>query len=333
MTDAAIREDQFIAALRSVLREPRGRVMLGVGDDAAIWQPSRSHRSVISSDAFVDGVHFRRGMMPPEDIGARAMAASVSDLAAMGAIGILATVSLAIPSDISQDEACAWYRGMQEVATAAKLSIVGGDLVRSDRLMLAITVVGEVRSTRAKRRDGARAGDVLAVTGPLGAARAGWLLDAHPEALTGAMRDAAVRAYRRPQPRFKEARFLCASERVHAMMDISDGLSTDLLRLCAASGVGAVVDDVPAAPEAAAMARALNGDAEQFALAGGEDFELLVAIDARSFAYLAARFAAHIGRPLLRVGTIRAELGVVRRTVEGDVTLTSTGWDQLHESS
>ncbi len=329
----AIREDQFIAALRSVVREPRGRVFLGIGDDAAIWQPSRSHRSVISSDAFVDGVHFRRGLMPAEDIGARAMAASISDLAAMGACGVLATVSLAVPHDVTEAEACAWYRGMQEVATAAKLSIVGGDLVRADRLMLAITVVGEVRSTRVKRRDGARVGDVLAVTGPLGAARAGWLLDTHPDALTGALRDAALSAYRRPQPRLADARFLSASERIHAMMDISDGLSTDLLRLCTASCVGAVLEAVPVAPAATAMARALNEDAEHFALAGGEDFELLVAIDPRSFTYLAARFAAHSGRSLLRIGTVCAELGVVRRTDEGDVTLTSTGWDQLHESS
>lgn len=324
-----IGEDELITAMRSVLCEPRGRVLLGIGDDAAMWQPSRSHRSVISTDAFVDGLHFRRASFSPEDIGARAMAASVSDLAAMGANGVLATVCIALPTDCSEADVLGYYRGIQEVATIAKLPIVGGDIVRSSHLMLTITVVGEVRAMRVKLRDGARPGDILAVTGELGAARAGWMLDAHPDALDGPLRQAALHAYHRPQPRLREGRWLAASPRVRAMMDISDGLSTDLTRLCAASGVGAKIDDLPIAPAARAMAIALNEDAQTFALAGGEEFELLVALEPRSFAYLASRFAAHIGRPLHKIGTLSAEMGLMRRTAHGEIAVVPTGWDHL----
>jgi len=273
----------------------------------------------------VEGVHFSRELMSLHDAGWRAMAANASDLAAMGARPVLATVALGIPERASFDEIVELYRGIAESAAAAKLSIAGGDLSQAPALTIAIAGVGEVRATDAKRRSSGRAGDVVAVTGELGAARAGLEAAKQPGLLEGDERDAALRAFRRPQARCAEGRFLAASRNVNAMMDCSDGLSTDLDRLCAASELGAIVERVPVAPSGRAAARALDEDPERFALAGGEDFELIACVRPRAFSYLASRFEKHFGKALYRVGTLRAQPGIEFR---GEA-LPRTGWDHF----
>ncbi|MGZ3503389.1 MAG: thiamine-phosphate kinase [Vulcanimicrobiaceae bacterium] len=313
-------EDVLIDALRALVERPSaGRIHLGIGDDAAVWQPSRSHRSVITTDALVEGVHFTRALTWRE-IGWRAMASNISDIAAMGARPVLATIALGLPPSVERDDVLELYRGMTAVSDDARCTIVGGDVTRSPVLTLAITVVGEVRPSNLKTRAGAKPGDVLAVTGLLGASRAG---------LHGSTEDEALAAHRLPQPRWREGLWLGASVNVHAMMDISDGLSTDLTRLCASSNVGAAIDDVPAAPSALAMANAREEDPIAYALAGGEDFELLVAVEARAFSYLGRRFAKQFGRPLYRIGTVRQGSGLTMRKGAIEERLVPTGWDSL----
>ncbi len=319
-------EDQLIAAIEKLCHaQGRGSVTLGIGDDAALWQPSRSHRSAISSDMLVEGVHFTRDAMSLEDAGWRAMAANVSDLAAMGARPILATVALGLPQSISAAGVAELYRGLSDCAARAKLAIVGGDLSRAAALTIAIAVVGEVRASNAKTRSGGRPGDVLAVTGTLGAARAGLELTRAGGRIPDELQAAALQAFRRPQLRVAEGRFLSASRNVDAMMDCSDGLSTDLDRLCAASECGATLEAVPVAEPARALSEATGEDPERFALAGGEDFELLVAVRPRAFTYLNSRFKAHFGRALLRVGVLRAGSGVVWNGSK----LERSGWDHF----
>ncbi len=321
-----MREDDVIAAIRAIV-EPAAqrRIVLGIGDDAALWQPSRSHRSAITTDILVEGVHFTRDAMSAGDVGWRAMAANASDLAAMGARPLLATVALGVPEDYGFDALCELYEGLSQSARASGLDIAGGDLSRAPVLTIAITAVGEVRPSNVKTRAGGRPGAVLAVTGVLGAARAGLDCASGRVALTGDAERDALRAFRRPEARCAEGRFFSASANVQAMMDISDGLSTDLDRLCAASGCGAILEGVPAAPSAREAATALGEDPERYALAGGEDFELLVAIAPRAFAHLARRFSARFKRPLHRVGVLRAEAGLEFR---GE-SLARTGWDHF----
>ncbi|MBV9332691.1 MAG: thiamine-phosphate kinase, partial [Candidatus Eremiobacteraeota bacterium] len=183
---------------------------------------------------------------------------------------------------------------------------------------IAITVVGEVRPSNVKLRSGAHPGDVLAATGPLGAARAGLLGEA-----------GGFAAFRRPEPRIAEGRFLAASRNVTAMMDISDGLSTDVARLASASGCGAQLDTIPVADAAAAIARARHENAETFALAGGDDFELLAAIRPRAFSHLAARYAKRFGRELKKIGALRAEAGVAYKGER----IERSGWDHFAASA
>lgn len=305
------------------------RVLNAIGDDAALWQPSRSHRSVVTTDALIEGVHFRRETMPPHDIGWRAMAANLSDLAATGARPVLATVALGVAPGISEDEVCEIYGGMLAIAAQHRCTIAGGDVTRAPALTLSITAIGEVRPSHVKGRGGARPGYIAAVTGPLGASRAGLHLADNPDMLAQELREEALRAHGRPEPRVAEGRWLAASANVRAMMDISDGLSTDLRRMCERSNCAAVVESVPVAASAAEMAKARGEDAQAYALAGGEDFELLAAIAPRAFAYLRGQFAKHFKRELYAVGRFREGSGVFLRCASGEEPLEATGWDHL----
>jgi thiamine-monophosphate kinase len=313
-----VTEDELIAAIETLLASRPSTPLRITLDDAALWQPSRSHRSVISTDMLVEGVDFTRELMSLEDAGWRAIAANLSDVAAMGARPVLAVVALGFPKATTQDEVLELYRGIADCAARYQCSIAGGDLSSAPAWTIAITVVGEVRSSNAKLRSGGYPGDVLAVTGPLGAARAGLLGDA-----------AGLPALRRPEPRIAEGRFLAASRNVTAIMDISDGLSTDVQRLAMASGCGAELDAIPVAPAARAIAQARGESAERFALAGGDDFELLAAIRPRAFGYLAGRYAKRFGRALKKVGALRAEPGVV---YNGE-RIERSGWDHFSASA
>ncbi len=321
-------EDELVARIRERLRDvDAARLDVGIGDDAAAWQPSRSNRSVITTDALVEGVHFTRAAMSARDAGWRALASNLSDIAAMGARPVLATVALGFPRGTDPDWLLGCYDGIAALAKRARCAIAGGDLTQAPAIVLAITVVGEVRASNLKRRDGARPGDVLAVTGPLGASRAGLRIASdHQEDADDPALAEALAAYRTPQPRLREGRWLGASRHVRAMMDLSDGLSTDLARLCAASGAGAVVEDVPVHDAARLVAERTGDDPRAWALAGGEDFELLAAIDKRAFGHLAGRFQAHFGRELLAVGRITEGAGV--RLAGGELVAPS-GWDHL----
>lgn len=331
-------EDELVKAIADLLCHPepldklrtgsvegRHRILLGIGDDAALWQPSRSHRSVISTDMLVEGVHFRRDTMSLEDAGWRAMAAALSDLAAMGARPVLATIALGVPAANADAQILELYHGIATAARCFEITIAGGDLSRSDLVTISVTVVGEVSNSRAKTRAGGKPGDVLAVTGALGAARAGLELANQAGLMDGPNSDAALQAFRRPTPRIAEGRFLGASANVTAMMDCSDGLSTDARRLCAASGCGAVLEAIAVADSAREAARRLGEDPERFALAGGEDFELLVTVRARAFRYLAGRYEKRFKKKLLRVGALRKARDVEWR----GAPLDRLGWDHF----
>jgi thiamine-monophosphate kinase len=323
-----VTEDDVVAKIAELCCPatlPRAARFVGIGDDAAVWQPSRSHRSVISTDMLLEGVDFTRASMSLEDAGWKAMASNVSDLAAMGARPVLATVALGVPAPMDASEILEVYRGIAACARSYELAIAGGDLSRAGAIAIAITVVGDVRPSGIKVRSGALPGDVLAVTGHLGAARAGLALCGNAAAISPDLAEEALAAFRHPMARVAEGRFLGASRNVRAMIDLSDGLSTDADRLARASGCGVTIESVPVARSARALARARKEDPERFALAGGEDFELLAAIHPRAYDHVAARFSARFGRPLLRVGVLRAGSGIAWQGVE----LERSGWDHF----
>ena len=321
-------EDDLIGKLHAIVADAAPSALLvGIGDDAAVWQPSRSRRSVITTDALVEGVHFTRTAMSAADIGHRALASNLSDIAAMGAKPVLATIAFGISGDVDEAWILECYRGLAVLAKRTKCAIAGGDIVRAPVVTIAITVVGEVRASNLKTRSGMLPGDVIAVTGPLGLSRAGLAVAVeHPELANDAAAEELLRAFRTPEPRLAEGRWLGASRNVRAMMDTSDGLSTDLARLARASSVGATIETLPSTNATRAVAQLVGANADEWALDGGEDFELLVAVNARAYAHLAARFHARFGKPLIRVGVATTEPGL--RRPDGTL-VTSSGWDHL----
>lgn len=276
-----MRELELIDALDRVLASARPRVVRWLGDDAAVVR-ARGY-AVTSVDTMVDGVHFRRQQLSASEIGHRALAGSLSDLAAMGASAGEAYLALGLPADTERCDALALIAGAQGLAARAGVTIAGGDISASPALMVTFTVVGWARDPGSLvGRDGAQVGDLVAVTGSLGAAGAGLALlegraDAAslPDGVAAQLRD----RFARPEPRLTAGLALSALG-ASAMIDLSDGLATDARHLARHSGVRIELSlgQIPLAAGVEPVAAALGTDARRFAATAGEDYELCVCL-------------------------------------------------------
>jgi len=263
-------------ARRSTLRPGTS---VGIGDDAAVL--ALGDDALASHDMLVEGVHFRRSTTSLRDLGAKAVAVNISDIAAMGGVPVAVLVGLGVPDGVDADEVDELYAGMDEMAGAYGVTIAGGDVTSAPLLILAVTALGRaVPGVAPLRRSGARAGDLLCVTGPLGAAAAGLLLLEDPSLAVGVEEhDDLVAAHRRPFPR-TDAGAVLAAGGATAMLDLSDGLGLDARRLALASGLRARVDldAIPVAAGVAGAAAATGRDPRLLAATGGEDYELLASV-------------------------------------------------------
>jgi thiamine-monophosphate kinase len=322
-------EFALISQLAPFLAEADGDVAVGHGDDAAVLDLD-GRLVAIAVDVVVDGVHFRRDVSRPEDVGWKAVAVNCSDLAAMGAEPNAAVVGLCRPPDVPAAEVARLYTGMREACDTWGLRLVGGDTVRAAALALSVTVLGEFGATAPVTRGGAAAGDPLVVVGALGAAAAALAaLEAGQEP-----DPAHLAAHRRPRALVAAGRVLAAGG-ARALIDVSDGLGADLGHLCAASGVAARVraDALPLAAGLRSTAAALGLDPLDLACGGGEDFALLAAVPAGDAAALAAAAAAAEGVPAAVVGTVvpagPGPVAVLELPGGGERDLTSLGFDHF----
>ena len=296
----------LIAALRAAL--PPATVadpslVLGIGDDAALWTPTPGETLVITADGLSEGVHFRLDWTDWTSLGHKAMAVNLSDLAAMGAVPRLVTLTLGLRGTERVADLEDLYRGAGALAAAHGVLVAGGDVVASPAgLALHVTALGETRAGRALTRGGARAGDLVAVSGALGAAAAGLRLlqagSGRPRATTA---DLLLAAHLRPRPRVVLGGLLL-DHGASAAMDLSDGLFGDLPKLLAASGVAARLD-AAAIPIPAAVRALFPADWFALGTRGGEDYELLFTIAPDAFGPLRGAAAA-IGATLTAIGDI-----------------------------
>lgn len=305
---------------------------VGIGDDAAVIKQTGGRETLITADLLVEDVDFRRDTIPPRLLGHKALAVSLSDIAAMGARPRWALLSLGVPREIwESDFVDDFYEGFFALAARYDVALVGGDVSRTpERIVVDSIVMGEALSRCAVLRSGARPGDHIFVTGTLGGAAAGLRLLESGERLersVGRGRQASeierlLLRQLRPEPRVRWGALLGAEQLATAMIDLSDGLSSDLAHLCGESRVGACIEArrLPINPAVASICERRGLDPLALALHGGEDFELLFTIRPRDLRHLPRRVddvpATYIGDVTGRDGRVQIIEGRRRRTLQ-----------------
>lgn len=302
-TLAGAGELEFIQQIRLFMPEAGGAIVRSVGDDCFVVRPAGDTLLAVTTDTFVDGIHFARDYSTWREIGARCMAASVSDIAAMSGLPAWSALSLAMPAGMFLDEAVELFAGLAETAAAYGSPITGGETVSTPGpLTVTVTVLGNVGPDRMVTRAGARPGDGIYLTGSLGDAMAGLL--AFQTGETGF--DGLKRRFLRPEAQVAFSRRLTEHFRVNAMIDLSDGLASDLRHICEESGCGAEVwaDMLPLSAEFRELMARRGKNPLEFALGAGEDYGLLFTTDDPAF-----EAGILFDTAVTRIGTITARRG------------------------
>jgi thiamine-monophosphate kinase len=321
-------EDVLIQKIETAAKPaamPRGSLRLGLGDDAALWAPRPGYEAVLTCDWFLERSHFLRDTHPPDSVGWKCLARAVSDVAAMGGEPKCFLLSLALPRTHTGRWLGQFLGGLRRAARRFTCQLAGGDTTRSGDILINITVLGEARAGKAVLRSGAKAGDLIFVSGRLGEAELG--LRTLRRGPTASRRGSlCVRKHLYPEPRLALGQWLAKNRIATAMMDLSDGLSSDLPRLCAASAAGALIDARKIPCVASAESRGLTA-AGRLALAvnGGDDYELLFTVRPGNARRVPPRFQ---GIPLTCVGEIvRKRLIQIVQPNGQKKTLVPAGWD------
>lgn len=330
-------ERGIIRELQSLFETDRRDLLRGIGDDCAVIAKDGLHAWLVTMDTLIEGVHFDLGWHPPEKLGQKAVAVNVSDIAAMGGQPAYLFLSLGVPEGFEP----AWVRSFGEgIGKACKeygCVLAGGDTVRTlAGIQVTITAVGEMETDQVVYRNGAKPDDIVWVSGTLGNAAAGLDLSRErspvPEQFAG-----LVEAHLNPRPRMELSGALARSRMVNAMIDLSDGLATDLSHICLQSGTGAVIRaaDLPASAALEEAGRLLERDPLRWMISGGEDYELLFTTPPAKKAEV-EKLAAETEIRLTPVGTIVRDEGVrllvVDRTEGREIIrdVSFSGFDHFH---
>jgi thiamine-monophosphate kinase len=320
MKKPATNENDLLARIEKAFRSTGPPALtLQLGDDAALWRPRAGFETVLTCDWFLEDCHFRRYQHPADAVGWKCLARAVSDIAAMGGAPRCFLLSVALPLGLTGQWFTGFLHGLRRASSTLRCHLAGGDTTRHHNVLINVTVVGELPRGRALLRSGARAGDALFVSGRLGEAEAGRHQWKKPKRL-GGVPSAAVRKHLYPVPRLGLGQWLAEQRLATAAMDLSDGLSTDLPRLCAASGVGARIelDRLPIGR------RVPLHEARLLALHGGDDYELLFAVKQALVRKIPGSLA---GVRLTRIGEITREKHILLVENGHIQRLEPGGWD------
>lgn len=328
----------LIDRLSALIGPPRSdELIVGIGDDAAVYRIDENRVHVLTSDDLFEAVHFDRMFMPMEHLGFKAISINVSDVAAMNAEPRYATVGLGIPNNFSVEMAESLYRGIVRASRHFDVEIVGGDTNAARRLSLSISVVGEAAEDEVVYRSGARPGDLIVLTGPVGGSYAGLqvLLEGKKtfEESGGETQpdldpyQDVLRRHMQPVARTDVIRSMAeAGVEPRALIDVSDGVASDLHHVCEVSDVGATVEAgaLPIEPMTREIAEEMGEDPEQYALFGGEDYELLMAMPEEDVDALSGEGLRVIGQFEIPQEGVRVE------TTDGErVALEAEGFDHF----
>ncbi len=305
-------------------------VRLGIGDDAALFKGTAGFEQILTCDWFLEGSHFLRDKHPPDSVGWKCLARAISDVAAMGGVPRCFLLSMALPTTHTGIWLEQFLGGLHRAAKRFGCVLAGGDTTRRPDILINITVIGEVRTGRAILRCGAQPGDLLFTSGRLGEAELGLRLIRKSKGIAIG-RELLLKKHLYPEPQLALGRWLAEKRLASAMMDLSDGLSTDLPRLCAASGVGARIESemiptvrVPRRWRSAELAPL------ELALHGGDDYELLFTVPRRKLKHLPS---SQNGTRLTAIGEITKERALL--LIDKDdrqMPLPNLGWDPFRKS-
>jgi thiamine-monophosphate kinase len=328
-------EDRLVESIAKALASRSNTLPLGIGDDAALLTLRTGFDTILTCDWFLEGRHFLPGMHRPDSVGWKSLARALSDVAAMGGQPTCFLLSLGLPERVVDKQkglAAAWLpgflRGLRRAAQRFGCPLAGGDTTRTRQILISVTVIGKVPAGRAILRSGARPGDKIFVSGKLGEAELG-LRVVRSGAKVWSKRNTALRKHLYPEPRLALAQRLADQKLASSMMDISDGLSSDLPRLCEASRVGARVEaaklPLPGLPPTASKKRF---DALNLALNGGDDYELLFTVREKDVSRIPRSFQ---GTPLTEIGEITRERRILIVERDRAKPLVPRGWDPFRK--
>ena len=282
--------------------------LFGIGDDCAVMPWDKEKSLLITTDMLVEDIHFLRARILPEDLGYKSLAVNLSDIAAMGGSPHSAYLSIAIPKDIDVEWLDQFFAGLDDLGKSASVPLLGGDTTKSPGpLTINITVLGFIKTEYIKYRSSARAKDIVCVTGWLGDSGGGLNILLENREVD---EDAAylLQQHHRPRAHIEEGTWLAAQKGIHAMMDVSDGIDSDLHRIIERSFCGVCInlEQLPVSPELKRAAKKYNWTVHEMAASGGEDYCLLVTIEPNHFPQISANFQEKFDRPLHAIGIITA---------------------------
>lgn len=332
---SAVGEFGFIDRLARSFNQHLPEGVTGIGDDCAVLPWRGDQKLLVTTDLLLDRVHFLKEKIAPRDLGYKALAVNLSDLAAMGGKPLWAFLSIALPAETELAWADQFISGWKSLSDKTQVKLLGGDTTRTTgAVVINVAVLGKARRKYIKYRSGARPGDLVAVTGELGSSEGGLRLLLNKELRDIGSPDerSLLRRHFHPRPQLQEGFFLAHQPEVGAMMDVSDGLDSDLRRIMGRSGTGAEVylEKLPVSPALKRCSQQYGWSLEEVAAAGGEDYCLLITVRPEGYSHLDRRYRQKFGRSLYPVGRITREKGKLIFLEAGQpVVLQKSGFDHF----
>jgi len=322
-----IGEFNLIKRMANILGIPRRSVIAGIGDDVAVLYSPERKLLLVTTDMLVENVHFSISTATPYQIGWKSLAVNISDIASMGGEPTYAFVSIGLPRNTNVEFVDEFYTGMRDVATKYDVDIVGGDTVSSPEIIINISLLGEVEKENYILRSGAKYGDAICITGDVGGSSAGLEILQQKFSIEG------TKKHLMPEPRVQEGRLLARSGFVTSMIDVSDGVSSEIYHICEQSKTGAYIymKDIPLSPNVLSVAQHTNKNPYDFALYGGEDYELLFTCRPDKFQFLKDQVLRMCNMPITQIGKILDVSSLI--TIEDEsgktIPLESKGYDHF----